>query len=91
MKKSPYNSKSIKTVFNKRRDELFALMQSKSQFPQLIAKVNEILNSEDLKGNETVADAKIIFDKASSSYNYYLSTLTAYLTGVAATAKNYDF
>lgn len=79
-----YKSKSIKTVLGEDKDELFALMASKSQFGQLKEKVNEILSSDSLKGNESVDQAREIFRKAGSNYNYYLSCLTAYLTGISA-------
>lgn len=79
-----YKSKSIKTVLGENKGELFALMASKSQFGQLKEKVTEILSSDDLKGNESVDLAREVFRKASSNYNYYLSCLTAYLTGISA-------
>lgn len=79
-----YKSKSIKTVLGENKDELFALMASKSQFGQLKEKVNEILSSEDLRGNESVDQAREIFRKAGGSYNYFISCLAAYLTGISA-------
>lgn len=78
---SKYNSKSIKTVFTAHRDEIFALCVNKTQFPQLMAKVNEILDSKELAGNDSVAEAKAILNGKKNQYNNYLSTLMTYMTG----------
>ena len=81
-KKSPYNSKSIKTVLEAHKDEIYSLCYSRSQFSQLINKVDEILESSDLKGNESAVEAKGILNKCSRNYNLYLSTLMTYMTGI---------
>lgn len=79
-----YQSKSIKTVFNDHRAELYTYLQRKDQFNQLKEKVAEILDSDELKGNESVAEAKAIFTNCSTNFNRYISTLVTYLTGVKA-------
>lgn len=83
-KRSPYNSKSIKTVLGKHQAEIYALIEcsSQKQFSQLVNRVNEILDSKELEGNESVLKAKGIFRNCSSNYNRYLSTLMAYMTGM---------
>lgn len=77
-----YTSKSIKTVLSEHQDELFALSASIHTFSQLKKKVNELLDSEDLKENKSVTDAKLVFQNCSNHYNRYLSTLMTYMTGM---------
>ena len=79
-----YQSKSIKTVFNNHRNELYMFLQRRDQFDQLKAKVSEILDSDELKGNESVVEAKNIFNNCSNNFNRYTSTLVTYLTGIKA-------
>lgn len=76
-----YQSKSIKTVFNSHRNELYMCLQRRDQ---LKAKVSEILDSDELKGNESVVEAKNIFNNCSNNFNRYTSTLVTYLTGIKA-------
>lgn len=77
-------SKSIRYVLAAHKSELFALMMSKAQFGQLKEKVNELLDSPELANNEDVNEARQFFRNAQHNYNYYLSILTAYLTGISA-------
>lgn len=73
---------SIRRVFTKNQEELFALCQNRAQFIQLQQKVDELLNSDELKDNKSVLDAKIIFNNCKVNYNRYVSTLMTYLTGM---------
>ena len=76
-----YSSKSIRTVLNEHRDEIFALANNPKQ---LRAKVNELLEDKDLVNNESVGLAKIILNNIpESNQNHYLSTLMTYMTGQA--------
>lgn len=80
MKKKPL---SIQAVLTKHQDELFALMNDRSQFKALQQKVNELLADKSLTGNESVEEAKCHFLARTNKYNSYLSCLCAYLTGIA--------
>lgn len=73
---------AVQTVLMKHKDELFNYCVSKAQFRQLQAKVEEILNSEELKDNTSVDEVKMIFNNCKSNYNRYISTLMTYLTGM---------
>lgn len=77
-----YTSKSIKTVLSAHQDELFALSASIHTFNQLKNRVNELLDSDELKGNASAADAKLVFQNCSRNFNLYLSTLMTYMTGM---------
>ena len=78
-----YTSKSIKTVFTAHQAELFALMQSPKDFGKLQTKVNDLLNSKELEGNQSVPEeAEKIQSAARKGYNVYVSTLLTMMTGM---------
>lgn len=83
MKNTKYKSKSIKTILSEHQEELYAQLQSKQQFPALQKMILELLSSDELKTNPEVPNAIEIFKKAAKNYNYYMSTLTAYMTGIS--------
>lgn len=77
-----YQSKSIKTVFNAHLNEIYAYLNFKEEFSALKEKVNNLLDDEELKNNESVQEAKQIFKQCSNNYNRYVSTLLTYITGI---------
>lgn len=83
-------TRSIAAVLNDRKDEIFALCQGKHQFIALKAKVNEILESEELSGNKSVNEAKIRINKYQNKYDSYLTTLVTYMTCITVSTYNKD-
>lgn len=79
MKKELYETKgTIAHVFVSNKEKIFALMQP-STFNALKSLINSLLDTEELKGNPAIENAKV--NLSNKGFNLYTSTLMTYMTG----------
>lgn len=84
MKKELYEIPgTIAYVLHQHKDELYKLMEveTQSSFAKLRQKVDEILDSGEVRSQEDVRKAKEAFNN-SKYWRHYLSTLTTYMFGI---------
>lgn len=84
MKKELYEIPgTIAYALHQHKDELYKLMEveTSSSFAKLRQKVDEILDSGEVRSQEDVRKAKEAFNN-SKYWRHYLSTLTTYMLGI---------
>lgn len=91
----PNKSKAIQTILMKHKDELFNAINDGASINEIHTIVTKCLNEAEATGNDSVPEAREIFEgaKRTGRYNYYISILMTYLTGeaVGGHSKRYGY